>query len=169
MADPCRRSSTAVRGPKHPKRERKPVNSVSVAAVAVDDDRRVLAIRRRDNGEWEPPGGCLEPGEPSERGLVREVLEETGVIVRPLALTGIYEHVERGIEALVYRCRVAGGDLQRSTEEATAVRWMTADEVDREMRPVFAVRVYDALDEPSAVPRPRRRRHDGRILLPASA
>ena len=41
------------------------------------DDGRVLVIRRRDNGRWEPPGGVLELDETFEAGVRREVHEET--------------------------------------------------------------------------------------------
>jgi len=44
-----------------------PEHSVSVAGVVVDDQDRVLVIRRRDNGHWEPPGGVLELDEPSKK------------------------------------------------------------------------------------------------------
>jgi len=58
-----------------------PQHSVSVAGVVVRDDGRVLAIRRADNGTWEPPGGVLELSETLEDGVRREVYEETGVKV----------------------------------------------------------------------------------------
>ncbi len=46
---------------------------VSVAGAIVDDENRILAIRRRDNSHWEPPGGILEPDESIHDGLVREI------------------------------------------------------------------------------------------------
>ena len=58
-----------------------PQHSVSVAGVVVRDDGRVLAIRRADNGTWEPSGGVLELSETLEDGVRREVYEETGVKV----------------------------------------------------------------------------------------
>jgi ADP-ribose pyrophosphatase YjhB (NUDIX family) len=101
---------------------------VSVAAAIVDDDGRLLAIRRRDNGHWEPPGGVLELDETIEAGLVRDVHEETGLTVRPERLTGVYKNMERGIVALVFRCSVVAGE-QTSTAEAAEVVWLAADEV----------------------------------------
>jgi 8-oxo-dGTP diphosphatase len=58
-----------------------PLHSVSVAAVVLDGHGRALAVRRRDNGHWEPPGGVLELGEAIHDGLRREVEEETGLLV----------------------------------------------------------------------------------------
>src|SRR5919106_4723427 len=77
---------------------------VSVAGVIIEDGS-ALIIRRRDNSRWEPPGGVLENGESIEDGLVREVFEETGIRVEPVALTGVYKNMRRDIVALVFRCR----------------------------------------------------------------
>src|SRR3954453_18044884 len=85
-----------------------PKHSVSVAAAIIDDEGRFLAIRRADNGAWEPPGGVLELDESIEAGLVREVEEETGLRVEPVALTGVYKNMRRGVIALVFRCRLGG-------------------------------------------------------------
>jgi 8-oxo-dGTP pyrophosphatase MutT (NUDIX family) len=60
-------------------------HSVSVAGVIVDEQNRAVLIRRRDNLQWEPPGGVLEVDESIHDGLRREVLEETGLVVEPIA------------------------------------------------------------------------------------
>ena len=86
-----------------------PRHSVAVVGIAVDDAGRVLAIRRRDNGHWQPPGGVLELGETIEDGVRREVLEETGVEVEPVQLTGVYKNMLLGVVALVFRCRLVAG------------------------------------------------------------
>jgi ADP-ribose pyrophosphatase YjhB (NUDIX family) len=87
-----------------------------VAVAIVNDDGKLLAIRRRDNGHWEPPGGVLELDETIEDGLVREVRAETGLTVMPERLTRAYKNMERGIVALVFRCSVVAG-AQTSTAE----------------------------------------------------
>ncbi|AIV35501.1 NUDIX hydrolase [Streptomyces sp. CCM_MD2014] len=138
-----------------------PLHSVSVAGVVVRDDGRVLVIRRADNGTWEPPGGVLELDERPEDGAVREVLEETGIRVSVERLTGVYKNVSRGVVALVFLCRPIDG-AERTSSESTAVEWLTAEEVEKAMGEVYAVRVLDALDVASA---PHVRSHDGRHLL----
>ena len=89
-------------------------HSVSVAGVVIDEDGRALVIQRRDNAHWEPPGGVLERNETIIDGLLREVGEETGLIVEPMALTGIYKNMSRGIIALVFRCRAISGSLKKT-------------------------------------------------------
>lgn len=136
-------------------------HSVSVAAVVVDDSGRALLIRRRDNGHWEPPGGILELGEDIIEGLRREVAEETGLNIEAEALTGVYKNMSRGIVALVFRCRRAGGSPQATGETAEA-RWVSRVEVAELADPAYAVRVLDALDD--ATP-PAIRAHDGVRLV----
>lgn len=86
-----------------------PRHSVSVADVVIDEDGRALVIQRRDNAHWGPPGGVLERDETITDGLVREVREETGLIVEPITLTGVYKNMNRVIVSLVFRCRAIGG------------------------------------------------------------
>ncbi|MBB4947666.1 ADP-ribose pyrophosphatase YjhB (NUDIX family) [Kitasatospora gansuensis] len=136
-----------------------PLHSVSVAGVVVREDGRVLAIRRADNGTWEPPGGVLELGETVEDGVRREIYEETGIKVTVDRLTGVYKNMTRGIVALVFRCHPEGGSEQLS-EESTAVEWLTPEEASAHMGEVFAVRITDALQDDA----PHVRSHDGRTL-----
>src|SRR4051795_6205316 len=100
-----------------------PRHSVSVSAAIVDDHGRFLVVRRADNGHWEPPGGVLELGESIEDGLIREVAEETGLTVEPLALTGVYKNMKRGIVALVFRCTIVG-HAARLPHEVDEIQWL---------------------------------------------
>ncbi|MGN5632412.1 NUDIX hydrolase [Streptomyces sp. AC154] len=135
------------------------LHSVSVAGVVVREDGRVLVIRRADNGAWEAPGGVLELDERPEDGVCREVLEETGVKVDPVRLSGVYKNMERAIVALVFLCRPVGGEEQTSAE-TSEVRWFTREEVRSRMAEAYAVRVLDALDSTT----PPVRAHDGQRL-----
>lgn len=134
---------------------------MSVAAAIPDADGRLLAVRRADNGHWEPPGGILELDETIEAGVVREVLEETGVIVRPERLTGVYQNMARGIIALVLRCAVVEG-TPRVTDETIDVAWLWPGEIRERMAPAYACRLIDALSPAGEVP---LRPHDGHDLL----
>jgi ADP-ribose pyrophosphatase YjhB (NUDIX family) len=132
---------------------------VSVAGAVLDDTGRILAIRRRDNNRWEPPGGILELDEGIHEGLIREISEETGLRVSPIALCGVYKNMRRGIVALVFRCGVVSG-RPLSTEEAAEVRFLTPDEVRELMDEAYACRLLDALEEGVSI-----RTHDGVSLL----
>ena len=145
-----------------------PRHSVSVAAAVVKDGH-LLAVQRRDNAHWEPPGGVLELDESSEDGLRREVREETGLEVEPIRLTGIYKNMARGIVSLVFRCAIVGGTL-RTTDEAGKIAWLAAPSESRfprnasdMMTEAYAVRLLDTLDD-GPVP---IRAHDGVTLSPS--
>ena len=139
-----------------------PRHSVSVAAAVVRTDGRILAIRRRDNGNWEPPGGILDLDETIEEGVTREVSEETGLLVEIDRLTGIYKNMTHGIIALVFRCHVVNG-TPRPTAEASEAAWLTPEDVRERMNPAFAIRLLDALDDHAHGPTVRT--HDGKDLL----
>jgi ADP-ribose pyrophosphatase YjhB (NUDIX family) len=105
---------------------------VGVGAVVVDEGR-VLLVRRGTEplkGEWSLPGGVLELGESLLSGVVREVLEETGLTVEPLELVELLDRIHRVDDRVRYHyviadylCRVSGGDL-KAASDATAVRWV---------------------------------------------
>jgi ADP-ribose pyrophosphatase YjhB (NUDIX family) len=134
---------------------------VSVAGIVVRDDGSVLAIQRRDNAHWEPPGGVLELAESFEDGVRREVLEETGVAVCVERLTGVYKNVPKGVVALVFRCRPLAGSPM-PTEESRCTRWLSVEEVLELMTPAYAVRVLDAFEAGTST-----RSHDGVHLIQA--
>jgi 8-oxo-dGTP diphosphatase len=137
-----------------------PLHSVSISAAVVDEYGRVLVTRRRDNGHWEPPGGVLEADETILDGLKREVLEETGLAVEPVRLTGVYKNMPRGIIALVFLARIRAGEIATS-DETSRVEWWTPEMVSERMDAAYAVRILDAL-RPDG---PAVRAHDGTSVL----
>ena len=137
-----------------------PRHSVSAGAAVVREDGRLLAIRRADNGEWVLPGGVVELDEDPRDTVRREVLEETGVAIEPVRLTGVYKNMRLGVVSLVFRCRPLSGSAH-PTEEASQVEWLDRDQVTERMASAFAVRLTDALDANE----PHIRIHDGHELL----
>src|SRR5690242_939080 len=59
-------------------------------AIVLNAAGHVLLQLRKDTGQWALLGGILEPGEEPADGVAREVLEESGVRVEPVRLTGVY-------------------------------------------------------------------------------
>jgi 8-oxo-dGTP diphosphatase len=138
-----------------------PRHSVSVSGVITDGHGHALLVQRRDNQHWEPPGGVLELDESIEDGLRREVREETGLDIEPDALSGIYKNMNRGIVALVFRCKVTGGQLT-TNDEVTDFRWADEATIRQLTSEAYAVRLLDALRSDTA---PAIRYHDGTSLL----
>jgi 8-oxo-dGTP diphosphatase len=139
-----------------------PRHSVSVAAAIVAPDGRMLATKRCDTGAWELPGGVLELDETFTDGVIREVREETGLTVEPERLSGVYKHMNAGIVALVFRCRVVDGHVS-PTAEADEIAWLTPGEIQEHMTEAFAIRLLDALDNSGSEPHVRV--HDGRHVI----
>jgi mutator protein MutT len=77
---------------------------VGVGAVVIHEGRVLLIKRGKPPllGRWVVPGGTLEPGETLEQAVVREVLEETGVRVRPRELVSVFDKIEREDGRLLY-------------------------------------------------------------------
>src|SRR6201996_9040981 len=74
---------------------------VGVGAVVIDGTK-VLLVRRANEplkGEWSLPGGALEVGETLQQGIVREVLEETGITVAPAGAVEILDRIVRDEES----------------------------------------------------------------------
>lgn len=137
-----------------------PRHSVSVTGIVLDEGGRVLAIQRRDDDRWVPPGGVLELDETPEHGVVRAVLEETGLQVQPGALVGVYKNMRLAVVTLAFRCHVIGGQ-ERTTPEARHVEWLTVEAARDRMPAARFVRVSDALRSDG----PFVREHDGTGLL----
>lgn len=98
-----------------------------VGGLAYDSEGRLLLVRRRNDpgsGLWSVPGGRVETGETDAQAVVREMAEETGLMVEPGGLVG---RVRRGpYDIADYRCTVVGGTL-RAGDDASDVRWCDAD------------------------------------------
>jgi len=59
-------------------------------AAVRDITGRLLLVRRCDTGDWELPGGHVDPGESASDAAVRETAEESGITVDITGLAGIY-------------------------------------------------------------------------------
>jgi 8-oxo-dGTP pyrophosphatase MutT (NUDIX family) len=116
-------------------------NSLVPAASAVveDDQGRVLLHLRSDSGNWSIPGGAMEPGESLAQTVVREVLEETGVQVRPVRVVGVYSDPSHVVAyddgevrqefSVCFACEPTGGAPSPDSEESDAVRWVAREEL----------------------------------------
>ncbi|WP_227379047.1 NUDIX hydrolase N-terminal domain-containing protein [Haladaptatus halobius] len=106
---------------------------LSADAAIFNDAGEILLQLRADDTTWCLPGGYTEPNESPEETAVRETREESGLIVEPRDLAGIYTRKpgEYGPHCLVihvYLCRVIDGELQVS-HEGKDLRYWTLDAV----------------------------------------
>jgi 8-oxo-dGTP pyrophosphatase MutT (NUDIX family) len=129
-----------------------------ITAVVLDDDERVLLVRRTDTGRWSLPAGILEPGEQPALGLLREIEEETGVeseIVRLVSLETLppssYPNGDQvQFLDLCFRCRPIRGEARVNDDESLEVAWYSLEDLpeltDREL--VYLANAREADEQP---------------------
>lgn len=112
-----------------------------VAAVVVRG-REILLIRRGREpmrGAWSLPGGALELGETTAEGIVREIVEETGLEVRPVEIVATLDRIVRDEEGRVrfhyvlveWLCVVEDGEgmIPICGDDAIEARWVSREEI----------------------------------------
>jgi ADP-ribose pyrophosphatase YjhB (NUDIX family) len=95
-----------------------------VTTLPITDRGEVVLIRRGiepGHGLWAQPGGFMEVDETVHEGAVRETLEETGLVVEPGHILGLYSRPEAAIVVVAFEARIVGGQ-PRPTPEALEVR-----------------------------------------------
>lgn len=99
-----------------------PLLPAAIAIVLNDDQSSVLLTQRRDVPVWVLPGGGVEDGESPEEALLREVQEETGLVVDIIRKSAEYTPVNRlAAPTTVYICKIKSGVMQLSNETAAAI------------------------------------------------
>lgn len=117
--------------------------------MLIDHKKRLLLLKRTDNGCWGPPGGSAEPGEKVEEAARRETFEETGLKVGDMRLFGVFSGPElfyrypNGDE--VYNVSIvyisddlpgqAGEPVLELNHEHSEWRWFAAGDIPENISP----------------------------------
>jgi 8-oxo-dGTP diphosphatase len=128
------------------------------AAIAYDDQGRLLMVRRADSGLWALPAGIMELGERIDQTVIRETEEETGLVVRPTRLTGFYTGQDQladypngdraWLTLACFTCEIESGQIRADGTESLDVAFFGPDALP--------------LDHLPWGPRTRRRLEDAR-------
>lgn len=112
---------------------------LGVGAIICYQDKVLLVQRGRPPGEglWSIPGGKVQPGETLIAAVEREILEETGVVIRVGELAYHFEFIEHDVSAglryhyvvLDYFSEYVSGE-PRAGDDAADARWVGFDEMD---------------------------------------
>jgi ADP-ribose pyrophosphatase YjhB (NUDIX family) len=110
----------------------------SVSVHIFDVAGRLLLVRQRDDGHWSTPGGLIEPDERPADAAAREAWEETGLVVRPERVLGVYGgptcvvRYPNGDEAqyviTAFGGAVVGGAARPDLDETTATQYWSETE-----------------------------------------
>lgn len=90
-----------------------------VTTIPVTDDGRVVLLRRGiepGRGSWAQPGGFLEVDETVTEAAVRETREETGLIVRPGEIVGLYSRLEAAVVVIAFEAAILDGEFTPNVE-----------------------------------------------------
>jgi 8-oxo-dGTP pyrophosphatase MutT (NUDIX family) len=129
---------------------------VGCSALIWDEQReKILITQRTDNGRWCLPGGGLEAGESLEEACIREVLEETGLVVNIGRLIAVYSTPHRilayadgnqfQIISLFFEAQIVGGEIALS-DETLAIDFYSIAEIETmDMMEHHLERIHDAL------------------------
>ncbi|RRO15795.1 NUDIX domain-containing protein [Saccharopolyspora rhizosphaerae] len=103
-----------------------------VVGTAIVRGGRLLAQQRSypasHAGQWELPGGRVEPGEDEDEAVVRECREELGVEVRPTGRLGTDVPLDNGMLLRVHTGELTGPEEPAAVEHRE-VRWVNAAEL----------------------------------------
>lgn len=101
------------------------------AAFVLNEHGEILLQKRSDANAWGLPGGAMELGESAERAMLREVAEETGLLVKVESFLGVYTNYfhcypngdQAQTIAIFFVCSIVGGDLQSDHHETLDLRF----------------------------------------------
>jgi ADP-ribose pyrophosphatase YjhB (NUDIX family) len=102
-----------------------------VTSLPITDTGELVLLRRGiepGRGRWAQPGGFLEIDETVYEAAIRETLEETGLLIEPGEIIGLYTRLEAAVVTIAFESRVVGGSA-RPTPEALEVATFTPEDI----------------------------------------
>ena len=135
----------------------------AVRAVILDEDGRILFVKRSDNGLWVMPAGGQELDESILDALHREVREESGLEVEEAELIAIYSEPrfhftnsyggEHQMLSFVFLVTKWHGTLRQKTDETIAAKLFPLDALPR-TRPA-----------PTVLMLKKKKKFNGKVIL----
>ena len=115
--------------------------SAANVALIINEKNELLVVRRKKDpakGTLDLPGGFTDMEESGEQGVIREVLEETGLVVSRaeylLSLPNLYEYSGMTIHTLdmFFRCNVRDISVLHANDDAEACLWLPVKDIHPE-------------------------------------
>jgi ADP-ribose pyrophosphatase YjhB (NUDIX family) len=99
---------------------------LDVRAFILQGEQVLLIREDADGGRWTLPGGWVDVNESPSESVVREVLEESGYLVKPIRLLAIFDREKQGhvppfpyhVYKLFFHCEIVGGSPQKTAESS---------------------------------------------------
>jgi 8-oxo-dGTP diphosphatase len=125
------------------------MKQINVAIAVIHQAGRVLICQRRKNDAfgdlWEFPGGKIEPGETPEKCLVREIDEELGISIKPMASFPIINHTypDFAVRLFPFLGTLVAGDPRPLASQR--LQWVQADRLHEYPFPAASVGLIDQI------------------------
>ncbi|WP_060207675.1 NUDIX hydrolase [Sporosarcina koreensis] len=133
-----------------------PKHAVSVSALVMNEKSEMLLLRTHWRSDtWEMPGGNVEVGEPLDEAVCREFLEETGIVIQPIGITGVYYNATKHVLSVVFKATYVRGEIRIQPEEIKEARYIQINESNIGQyitRPQQRSRTLDAMRAKCFVP-----------------
>ncbi|MBS4220002.1 NUDIX hydrolase [Bacillus sp. FJAT-49711] len=133
-----------------------PKQTISVSAFVTNEKNEVLLVRTHWRSEtWEMPGGNVEVGEPLDEAVCREFLEETGIVIRPVGITGVYFNATKHVLSVVFKAEYVRGKIKIQPEEIKEAKYIELNDsnIDKYItRPQQKSRTLDAMKSKCFIP-----------------
>src|SRR5690625_2891439 len=106
-----------------------PKHIIAVSALVTNENNETLLVKTHSRSDtWESPGGQVEEGEALDTAVCREVLEETGITIEPLGITGIYYNATNHVLAVVFKAKFVSGKINIQLEEIKEAKFVKLNE-----------------------------------------
>lgn len=129
---------------------------VSVSALVMNEKDQVLLVRTHWRSDtYEMPGGNVDLGEPLDKAVCREFLEETGITIRPIGITGVYFNATKQVLSVVFKAEYVSGEIKIQPEEIKEARYIELNETNIDeyiTRPQQKSRTLDAMKAKFFIP-----------------
>ncbi len=114
----------------------------AIGAIILNEENNVLLTKRKNDNEvnpgtWEIVFGRLNQNEGFEEALLREVSEEVGLDVAPVAMIGLMHFMRIDIEynGVIFLCHATSQNVKIQPEEIDEFRWLSLDEAVKLVEP----------------------------------
>ena len=120
---------------------------VDIRAVVFNESGEILMVKEKVDGYWSLPGGWADVGYTPAEVAVKEVQEETGLVVKTVRLLAVLDkrnhpHPPEGwyVYKIFILCEKIGGEIAKNTTETSDIQYFSLEKLPplSEPRNVFS-------------------------------
>ncbi len=126
--------------------------NAAIAIIFNTKKNAIVLTKRRDVPVWVLPGGGIDEGETPDMAVVREAIEETGLVVRIERQVADYSPINRlTSQTYTYECSVVEGEISVGAE-TKEIQWFYLNALPKSFFYVHQEWLADALkNEPNLI------------------